>query len=71
MRGHRDTVDPENAGTTADIKKKTAGVYFNPGRVGVSWEIVVELAKADISLRREPDEPWTARKKSGFKTGLR
>ena len=41
-------------------------MYFNPGRVEVSWEIVVELAKAGISLRREPDEPWTAREKSGL-----
>ena len=46
--------------------KKAAEVYFNPGRVEVSWEIVVELAKAGISLRREPDEPWTAREKSGL-----
>jgi len=31
VRGHRDTVDRESAGTTADIKK-TAEVYVNPGR---------------------------------------
>jgi len=32
MRGHRDTVDPESASPTDDIKKKATEVCFNPGR---------------------------------------